>query len=76
MALVIEGRGKDDPLYDEAVGIVRANQNASLVLLQRELLIGYARSAVLLDAMVGTVLVAAGNEASIPRNLIPCDPAT
>jgi hypothetical protein len=40
-----------DPLYDEAVAIVRAHNRASLSLVQRTLLIGYNRTARLFEAM-------------------------
>jgi len=40
-----------DPLYDQAVTVVRANQRASISLVQRHLRIGYNRAARLLEAM-------------------------
>lgn len=45
-----------DPLYDKAVAVVRANQRASISLIQRHLRIGYNRAARLLEAMEGTVV--------------------
>ena len=44
--------GKDnDPLYDEAVKIVRQEGKASISMLQRKMRIGYTRSARLIDSM-------------------------
>jgi DNA segregation ATPase FtsK/SpoIIIE-like protein len=40
-----------DPLYDQAVDVVRTNQRASISLVQRHLRIGYNRAERLLDAM-------------------------
>jgi recombination associated protein RdgC len=45
-----------DPLYDTAVTVVRANQRASISLVQRHLRIGYNRAARLLEAMEGAVV--------------------
>lgn len=50
------GRGKDDPLYEKASMIVRANRRASISLIQRHLRIGYNRAAWILEAMVGDVI--------------------
>jgi S-DNA-T family DNA segregation ATPase FtsK/SpoIIIE len=43
--------GEQDPLYDEAVGIVTETRKASISYLQRRLKIGYNRSARLIEAM-------------------------
>ena len=40
-----------DPLYEQAVGIVRTSKRASIALVQRHLLIGYNRAARLIEAM-------------------------
>jgi DNA recombination-dependent growth factor C len=52
-----------DPLYDQAVAVVRTNQRASISLVQRLLVIGYNRAARLVDAMevAGVVSAAASN---------------
>ncbi|WP_229259827.1 DNA translocase FtsK [Duganella aquatilis] len=52
-----------DPLYEQAVAVVRTNQRASISLVQRHLRIGYNRAARLLEAMErsGIVTVAASN---------------
>lgn len=52
-----------DPLYDKAVMVVRANQRASISLIQRHLVIGYNRASRLMDSMesAGVVSAAASN---------------
>ena len=40
-----------DPLYDQAVAIVREHENPSISLVQRELKIGYNRADRLLESM-------------------------
>jgi DNA segregation ATPase FtsK/SpoIIIE-like protein len=45
-----------DPLYEQAVAVVRTNQRASISLIQRHLRIGYIRAARLLEAMEGSVV--------------------
>ncbi|WP_303396099.1 DNA translocase FtsK [Janthinobacterium sp. PC23-8] len=40
-----------DALYEQAVGIVRASQRASIALVQRHLRIGYNRAARLIEVM-------------------------
>jgi len=45
-----------DPLYEQAVAVVRTNQRASISLVQRHLRIGYNRAARLLEAMEGKVV--------------------
>lgn len=49
---VLPGDGSaSDPLYDQAVEVVRTHQRASLSLVQRHLRIGYNRASNLLEAM-------------------------
>lgn len=48
--------GKDDPMYDEAVELVRKHRRASISLIQRHMRIGYNRASYMLEAMVGTVI--------------------
>lgn len=43
--------GKDDPMYDQAVELVRTDLKASISYLQRKLRIGYFRTAKILEAM-------------------------
>ncbi|WP_300750276.1 DNA translocase FtsK [Janthinobacterium sp.] len=53
----------DDPLYAQAVAIVRVERRVSVSLVQRHLRIGYNQAARLIDAMeiAGVVSVAASN---------------
>jgi DNA segregation ATPase FtsK/SpoIIIE-like protein len=48
--------GAQDPLYEQAVAIVREHKRGSISLVQRHLQIGYNRAYHMIDAMVGTVL--------------------
>lgn len=48
--------GRDDPLYEQAVMIVRGHRKPSLAMLQRHLRIGFNRASYMLEAMVGTVI--------------------
>ena len=43
--------GKDDPMYDQAVELVRTDLKASISYVQRKLRIGYFRTAKMLEAM-------------------------
>jgi S-DNA-T family DNA segregation ATPase FtsK/SpoIIIE len=45
------GDGEDDPLYEEAVGVVVRGGEASVSMLQRKLSIGFARAGRLIDLM-------------------------
>jgi DNA segregation ATPase FtsK/SpoIIIE-like protein len=45
-----------DPLYEQAVALVRKHKRGSISLVQRHLAIGWNRAHGLIDAMVGTVL--------------------
>jgi len=46
-----EGEEQGDPLYEQAIGIVRREGRASVSMLQRKLRIGYTRAARLVDRM-------------------------
>jgi len=51
--------GEQDPLYDEAVGIVAKTKKASISSIQRKLKIGYNRSANIVEAMEKAGVVSA-----------------
>lgn len=51
-----DGDGKNDPLYADAVALVRKTGRPSISLVQRHLRIRYNRAARLVEDMVGTVL--------------------
>lgn len=56
----LEGDGPD-PMYEQAVAIVREHQRASISLVQRHLRLGYNRAARLLEAMANAGIVAVDN---------------
>ena len=64
-----------DPLSDHAVRIVRANQRASISLIQRHLRVGYNRAARLLEAMEIDGLISAqasdGTRRLLPKTAAP-----
>ncbi len=53
------GGGENDPMYDQAVGVVLQHRRASISLVQRHLRIGYNRAARLLEQMEKSGLVSA-----------------
>ncbi len=65
-------QAEEDPLWEDALEIVRKHQTASVSLLQRKLRIGYSRAARLIDVMEerGIVGPARGNQ---PRPLLQLD---
>lgn len=54
---LLAGMEGDDPLYEQAVEVVKAHNRASISLVQRHLRIGYNRAARLLEAMESAGLV-------------------
>lgn len=56
-----ESTDEPDPLYGQAVQIVRENKRASISLVQRHLSIGYNRAARLLEAMEGAGVISTLN---------------
>ena len=63
-----ESYQSDDPLYQEAVNIVREYKKASASLLQRRLKIGYARAARLMDMLEDNNMIGPSNGAK-PREV-------
>jgi DNA segregation ATPase FtsK/SpoIIIE-like protein len=59
-----------DPLFDDAVSIVRAQQSASISMLQRHLIIGYNRAARLIEAMEPAGVVGPTNSRGV-RKVLP-----
>jgi S-DNA-T family DNA segregation ATPase FtsK/SpoIIIE len=68
-----EAGGEDeelDPLFDEAVQIVREMRRASISLLQRRLRIGYTRSARLVDQLEAKGIIGPAQSGSQPREVL------
>jgi S-DNA-T family DNA segregation ATPase FtsK/SpoIIIE len=62
------GGGDRDPMFDEAVQVIRSHDRASASLLQRRLKVGYARAARILDELEEANIVGPG-EGSKPREV-------
>ncbi len=65
-----EGDEGLDPLFDEAVQIVREMRRASISLLQRRLRIGYTRSARLVDQLEAKGIIGPAQSGSQPREVL------
>lgn len=61
-----------DPLYDDAVRLVRYENRASPAFLQREFLIGYNRAARLIDAMEENGVITKANYKG-ERKVVCCE---
>jgi S-DNA-T family DNA segregation ATPase FtsK/SpoIIIE len=59
-----------DPLWDEAVELVRERDRASISMLQRRLRIGYTRAARLIDAMEKAEIIGPEKDGPKARNII------
>ncbi len=59
-----------DPLYPEAVAIVRGMRRASISLLQRRMRIGYTRSARLIDQLEASGIIGPAKEGSQAREVL------
>jgi S-DNA-T family DNA segregation ATPase FtsK/SpoIIIE len=64
-----------DPLYDEAVDLVRRQGRASISMLQRRLRIGYTRSARLIETMEERGIVSEPQPGAQTRDVIDYGPA-
>jgi len=62
---------EDDDMYEEAVGLVRELNKASVSLLQRRLRIGYNRASRLIDAMEANGVIGPAESGSKPREVLP-----
>jgi S-DNA-T family DNA segregation ATPase FtsK/SpoIIIE len=59
-----------DPVFDEAVGVVREMRRASISLLQRRLRIGYTRAARLVDQLEERGIIGPAQSGSQPREVL------
>ncbi len=59
-----------DPLYNEAVSVIRGVRRASISLLQRHLRIGYTRSARLVDQLEERGIIGPAKSGSQPREVL------
>lgn len=64
-----------DPLYDEAIDMVRRKGRASISMLQRALRIGYTRAARLIDIMEQDGIIGSATGSSTPRDVLDYGPA-
>jgi len=66
----LKPKGDRDPLYDEAVDMVRRKGRASISMLQRALRIGYTRAARLIDSMERDGIISTAAEGPAPRDVL------
>jgi S-DNA-T family DNA segregation ATPase FtsK/SpoIIIE len=66
----MEEQEEQDPMYGEAVELVRKRQRASISMLQRRLRIGYTRAARLIEQMEAEGIIGPATEGSKPREVI------
>jgi S-DNA-T family DNA segregation ATPase FtsK/SpoIIIE len=64
-----------DPLYSEAVDMVRRKGRASISMLQRGLRIGYTRAARLIDFLEQDGIIGGATEGPAPREVLDYGPA-
>ena len=65
---------EQDPLWDEAVELVRAEDRASISMLQRRLRIGYTRAARLIEDMAAAGIVGPAKDGPQPRQVLDHNP--
>jgi len=63
-----------DPLWDEAIRLVRAEDRASISMLQRRLRIGYTRAARLIEDMAAAGIVGPPKDGPQPREVLDHNP--
>jgi S-DNA-T family DNA segregation ATPase FtsK/SpoIIIE len=66
----MEEQEEEDPIYSEAVELVRRRKRASISMLQRRLRIGYTRAARLIEQMEANGIIGPATEGSKPREVI------
>lgn len=64
-----------DPLWDQAVELIREEDRASISMLQRRLRIGYTRAARLIDQLAAAGIVGPPQDGPTPRDVIDPDQA-
>ena len=67
---IAQPEDETDPIYDQAVEIVRNMRRASISLLQRRLRIGYTRAARLIDQLEERGIIGPAQSGSQPREVI------
>ncbi len=70
----MEEQTERDPLWDEAVQMVREADRASISMLQRRLRIGYTRAARLIEAMAAEGIVGPARDGPQPRQVLDQNP--
>jgi S-DNA-T family DNA segregation ATPase FtsK/SpoIIIE len=70
----MEEEQERDPLWDEAVRLVREADRASISMLQRRLRIGYTRSARLIDQMAAEGIIGPAKEGPQARQVLDHNP--
>jgi S-DNA-T family DNA segregation ATPase FtsK/SpoIIIE len=66
----MEEQEEEDPIYSEAVELVRRRKRASISMLQRRLRIGYTRAARLIELMEEHGIIGPATEGSKPREVL------
>jgi S-DNA-T family DNA segregation ATPase FtsK/SpoIIIE len=63
-----------DPLWEEALELVRMEDRASISMLQRRLRIGYTRAARLIDTMAAEGIIGPARDGPQPRQVLDQNP--
>jgi S-DNA-T family DNA segregation ATPase FtsK/SpoIIIE len=75
MFVDIEPQEELDPLYDEAVDLIRRQGRASISMLQRRLRIGYTRAARLIETIEEKGIISEPQPGSQVRDVLDYGPA-